>query len=171
MRTWFIACLLLLSAPVTADTVWKFTDRSGNVVFSDTPVEGAEPITIQRPLIIPATRPPQPTIPAAVEDLGYKRLEILTPSNDTVYANEPTAVVITGLSDPIPHRGHRYRLTVNGEPYGSPQDTPRFTLPPPNRGSYALVLEIVDRNLTPVKRSTPVNIHVRKHSLLYKKRN
>jgi hypothetical protein len=171
MRTCFIACLLLLSAPVKADTVWKFTDRSGNVVFSDTPVEGAEPINIQRPLIIPATRPPQATPPTAVEDLGYKRLEILTPSNDTVYANEPTAVVITGISEPYPHRGHFYRLTVNGEPFGSPQDTPRFTLPPQDRGTYTLVLQIVDRNLNPVKTSGPVLFHVRKHSVLYKKRN
>jgi hypothetical protein len=169
MRALILACLLSLPAVASAETVWKFTDRSGNVVFSDTPVEGAEPITIQRPLIIPATRAPLSSAPDPVKDLSYQRLDILTPTHDTVYSNEPTHVVVTGISEPYPHRGHLYRLTINGEPYGSPQDIPRFTIPPQDRGTYTLVLQIVDRNLHPVKSSAPVQIHVRKHSLLYKK--
>jgi hypothetical protein len=171
MRACLIACLALLPVLCQAETVWKFTDRSGNVVFSDTPVEGAEPIKIQRPLVVPAVPVPKPEPRAAKEVTTYSRLEITSPSHDTVFNNDPSPIVVTGTSEPTPYSGHLYRLVLDGMPVDAPKGLPQFTLPPQERGTHTLVLEIVDFNLNPVARSAPIQFHVRKQSILYRKSN
>ena len=48
---------LLVSLAATATEIYRWIDADGNVVFSDTPIEGAEKIEIAPLPTLPAARP------------------------------------------------------------------------------------------------------------------
>ncbi len=166
-----ITALVLITSFANAQTVYKFVDKSGNLVYSDTPVEGAETIEIQRPIIVPSV-PPQ-NAPANEDNdsasAGYSQLSITSPSHDAVFSNDTTPLVVTMALTPSLKSGHKFRLLVNGTAMGGTQTSGSFTLPSLDRGSYMLVGQVVDRNMHAVTESAAVQIHVRRHSALFKK--
>lgn len=166
-----LSMAVLLLSPIThAQTVYKYVDKHGNLVYSDTPVTGAEAVEVQPATTIQMApvKLPDPTPKAPVAPTGYKRVTISTPSNDAVFSNDPAPVVITGSSDPRLMPGHAYRFSINGKA-SEPLTEPHYTLESPERGSYTAVLEIVDRNLHSLAQSAPITFHVKHHSKLFKK--
>lgn len=162
--------LLLTSPMLDAQTVYKYVDKHGNLVYSDTPVSGAEAVEVQpattiqmAPVKLPAPHPKTPATPT-----DYRKVTISTPSQDAVFSNDPAPVVITGSSDPRLLPGHSYRFSINGKASETLTE-PNYTLESPDRGSYTVVLEIVDRNLHSLAQSTPVTFHVKHHSKHFKK--
>ena len=166
-----LASLALLSFSITlsAQTVYKFVDKNGNVVFSDTPVDGAERVDVPPTSIIkmaPVTLPQTEVKPAVIA--GYDHVSITTPSQDAVFSNESGPIMITGSSSPELRADHRYRFSINGQPT-PPSQQAYYTLSSEARGSYTATLEIVDNNLHVVVTSAPVTFHVRRHSKLFTK--
>lgn len=166
----FSMMLLLTSPVIHAQTVYKYVDKHGNLVYSDTPVTGAEAVEVQPATTIQMApvKLPDPTPKAQTAPTGYKKVTISTPSQDAVFSNDPMPVVITGSSEPRLLPGHAYRFSINGKTSQTLSE-PNYTLESPDRGSYTVVLEIVDRNLHPLAASTPVTFHVKHHSKLFKK--
>lgn len=162
--------LSFVSSFANAQTVYKFVDKHGNTVFSDTPVEGAEKVDVQpastikmTPVMLPTTAAPTPAAPA-----GYETVVITAPSNETVFSNESAPIVITGTSKPGLLSGHKYRFTINGQPTAA-LTAPHYSFNSEERGSFTAVLEIVDSNLQVKAQSSPVTFHVKRHSKLFKK--
>lgn len=162
--------LLLTTPAVEAQTVYKYVDKHGNLVYSDTPVSGAEAVEVQPPTTIQMTpvKMPEPPKKAATAPKGYQRVTITTPSAEAVFSNDPAPILITGSSDPRLLPGHAYRFTINGS--STPTlPKPSYRLEAPERGTYTVVLEIVDNNLHALAQSAPVTFHVKHHSKLFKK--
>lgn len=162
--------LLFSAALVEAQTVYKFVDKHGNTVFSDTPVAGAEKVDVQpastiqmTPVNMPARIDTKPAAPA-----GYETVAITTPSNEAVFSNEPAPIVITGMSEPALQGGDKYRFTINGQPTAA-LNAPHYSFNSEERGTYTAILEIVDSNLQVKAQSSPVTFHVKRHSKLFKK--
>lgn len=174
MRAYLLSLALLLATTLPApdadaQTVYKFVDKNGNLVYSDTPVAGSEVVEIKPVSTLPMAAPSKPQ--EIKQEPAVSRpyhVVISTPSNDAVFSNDPEPVVITGSSDPSLRPTHDFRLNVNGET-GRPQKSPVFTLAHPERGSYTVMLEIVDSNLHVVAHSEAITFHVRHHSKLFKK--
>ena len=61
------ALLLGLCLPVMAQQVYRSTDAQGNVMFSDTPTQGSETITIGAPNIADSVKVPPPQPEQAIE--------------------------------------------------------------------------------------------------------
>lgn len=162
--------LSLTTAVANAQTVYKFVDKNGNLVFSDTPVSGAEAIDVQPASTVTMTpvKLPDAPAPTPVAPKGYQSVAITTPSQDAVFSNDPEPVLITGSSKPDLQPGHKYRFVINGQATRT-LPSASFSLTGPDRGAYTVVLEIVDSNLHAVAQSQPVTFHVRHHSKLFKK--
>jgi hypothetical protein len=54
------ALLLGLCLPVMAQQVYRSTDAQGNIMFSDTPTQGSETVTIDAPNIADSVKAPPP---------------------------------------------------------------------------------------------------------------
>lgn len=171
MRAMLVSLPLLFAISLAdAQTVYKFVDKHGNLVFSDTPVEGAEKVDVQptstikmTPVSLPTTSTPSPAAPT-----GYEAVVITAPSNDTVFSNEPAPIVITGTSKPGLLSGDKYRFTINGQPTTA-QTSPSYSFNSEERGSFTAILEVVDSNLQVKAQSSPVTFHIKRHSKLFKK--
>lgn len=162
--------LIFMASTANAQTVYKFVDKNGNAVFSDTPVAGAEAVNIQPAATIqmaPVQLPPAEK-PAKNKAVPYERVVITTPSHDTVFSNDPAPVVVTGTSTPGLQGRDQYRFVFNGQATET-LSKPQYSFNSEERGSYTAVLEIVDNNLQVKARSAPVTFHVRRHSKLFKK--
>lgn len=157
------------SAGAETRTVYKFVDKHGSLVYSDTPVAGAEAVEVQSPGPIgtTVTKPPkqkkadQPDTDAT----HYQKVGITTPSSGTTFNNEDSPIVISGFSQPPLKPGDQYRFVINGQP-SAPQKKAQYSLTGAERGEYAVTLEIVDRNLQPVIQSSPITFFVQRHSIL-----
>lgn len=170
MRALLVSLPLLLAASLAdAQTVYKFVDKHGNLVFSDTPVAGAEAVEVQpastikmAPVTLPPTQAPSPAV------RSYESVSITTPSNETVFSNEPEPIILTGVSSPGLMAGDKYRFTINGQAT-APLTSPHYSFNSEERGSFTAVLQIVDSNLHVKAESSPVTFHVKRHSKLFKK--
>lgn len=167
----FLSLALALAVDASeAQTVYKLVDKQGNIVFSDTPVTGAEAVEIQptSTVTMAPVKLPAETAPDASMPVGYQKVVINTPSNEAVFSNHPGPVIIAGSSTPPLKSGHKYRFLINGAPT-APLAEPHYALEQAERGDYSVILEIVDSNLHAVAQSRSITFYMKKHSKLFKK--
>lgn len=160
--------LALSTATADTKTVYKYTNDEGVVVFSDSPVPGAQTMEINLPASLGTVGPKAPSTnatPDAKKAPVYHRIGITTPSQDATYSNDVETIVISGFSEPALRPGNLYRFIVNGEA-SAPQPISHYTLLNSDRGEYTVSIEIVDRNLQTLIRSEPVRFFVKRHSVL-----
>ena len=123
-RVALLLCFCLAFATTLAD-VYRWTDKNGDVVFSDTPQQGAEKIDIGEPTIVPAQRLPSKTErtepPGAALGQEYAGGEVMRADD-----------------------GDQIQLYVDGAPHGPAQVSLQFVIAEIERGAHELVAAIVD---------------------------
>lgn len=120
----FISIILLIAFNVSAEEeekkLYKWTDKQGNIHYSDQPEKGAEEIEMK---LAPATKmlPPNYNIPlnqnksSTTNETGlYDELGFVSPTNDGVIRNNANTVDLEASVKPQLEAGHSIRFFVDG---------------------------------------------------------
>lgn len=152
MYRWILPALAaLLTLPAVAESIYKWTDENGQLVFSDTPRDGAEEVeiapvqTFEAPKI--SSSSDTRTGGDAAEDdaeAGYESIAISSPTMEETIWNTGGKVTVTMSVQPQLQQGHRIRLYMDGKMKG---DLPRpqpVILAGVERGSHELFVRVTD---------------------------
>ena len=146
MRPLLICLLLGLALPTSAQ-IYKYTDASGNTVFTDQPPEGqatqnvelpeTNSVTMQPPSVPPATEP------SASDAAPYTTLQLADiPDDEAMRANNGTFSIGVTI-EPRLASNHRLRLLLDGKPHGQPSNVPRLQVNNADRGEHSLAVEVL----------------------------
>ncbi|MCP5019272.1 MAG: DUF4124 domain-containing protein [Ketobacter sp.] len=164
-RTFAIFSILaLFSLQATAATVYKYTDESGNLVFTDEPTEGAEKMDVKPVATIPAIPVPaadtsDTTTPT---EFKYDKVTIITPSNDEHFINNGGQVSVQVALSPALRKNDKLQLKFNGTNHGKLQRSPSFKLDNLDRGEYATQVVVVDNKGKEIGSSETVTFYVKR---------
>lgn len=171
MKFRLAAMALILAAGSASAQIYKSTDADGNVVFTDTPPANtsSEQIELQRT----NTTPPPPDLPrvetAADNDQpaapGAPQATITSPASETTIPMGGGNFSVSASVTPPLNRGQALRLTIDGEPEGTPQATGFWDLTNVFRGAHDLVVEVVNAEGDVLSSSDPVRVYVMRPSV------
>lgn len=142
------ACLLCTLALPAAAQIYKYTDSNGNTVFTNQPPEGqsAESVELPPTNTVEAQEPVvTEQAPPANSDLPpYGTLQLTDlPDEAALRANNGTFTVGVQI-EPRLMPGHRFRLLLDGQPYGQASNVPRLQLTNVDRGEHSLAVEVLN---------------------------
>lgn len=161
-----LTCLLVTY--VSAETVYKTVDIDGNIIFSDTPSEGAEQIEIRKSQTLDLPAPPsfESSSKRKQEKLViYSNLQIVNPQDDaTIHSNEGKVTVNVEM-EPALIEGHQLVLYLDGKKIASGNST-TFTLNNIDRGTHQISINVVNADNKPIKESAKISFHLRRKSVL-----
>ncbi|MCU7813529.1 MAG: DUF4124 domain-containing protein [Candidatus Thiodiazotropha sp. (ex Notomyrtea botanica)] len=164
MRSVVLILILLVSCPLLAKDVYKWTTESGEVVYSDTYRPGAERIRVSGSKSVPEDAADQTT--AAADGETYQSFEVVQPENDeTIRSNEGTVTVGLTLS-PALAANHAIHVFVDGTRLEGEMKSTQFSLNGLNRGTHSLNAKVVDNEGNELVATPSVNFHLRKTSVI-----
>lgn len=172
-----ISLLLLIGFVLTsyASPLYKRVEKDGTVTYSDTPVEGAEEISLP-----PLTTMPPPVTPVAAEEPEtvkagppYRAFSIISPENDaTIRSNEGNVTISLTIDPPLrADEGDRIALHMDGAVMINGSTGLTMSLQNVDRGTHRLHAEVRDSSGRVLAKTSPVTIHVKRHSMLHNKSN
>lgn len=158
-----ITVAVIFTSSLSGAQIYRTTDAHGNVKFTDRPQPRTEaekintgPTNTVRPTEI-ATKE-EPKLEVVDEEAAYyKKMEIISPTNDTIFPNRlvPTPVVVEIAPELKPK--HSLRLLLNGIEVSSGRSA-RQDIPTLNIGSQSVQAEILEGDKILVK-SAPITVH------------
>lgn len=157
MRILLLMMGLLMVSVASAD-VYRSTDESGNIIYSDKPSPEAEKIhidpiqTIDAPDVEPFKYTPPKQPPASI----YTRLEIISPEDGAAIRNNAGEISINAIVEPGLNvtAGHQLVLVMDGNEVSA--GGPQFDLTNVDRGTHSVSVAIKDRDGKTVMQSNPV---------------
>ena len=154
-----MAAAVLLNVSFAADSatqVFRSVDAQGNVVFTDTPREGAKPVDIQAPSsVTPMPVETRNLAPAAVQPTsgkeafaGYQAMVITQPENGAALNNGAGEVDVSISLVPALRTdlGHGLTVTMDGKPVLQNSARMNVALNDVDRGEHELQAFVVDAN-------------------------
>jgi hypothetical protein len=159
-----ILILTLLITGLAQAGVYKYINKQGKVSYSDTPVEGAEKVTVPPVMTYQAVKPitPEP-VQEEVEkqqQLGYQRLEITWPEEQGTVRSNQGIVSVKHILEPALQTGHRLELIVDG------QTKDGLTVQGLERGEHQVQLRVLDTEKTELLTSPSVTFYLQHQSKL-----
>jgi len=169
------SALMALSATgFASDTqVFRSVDAQGNVVFTDTPRQGAKPVDIQAPSSVQAMpvapRVDTPAAPPQDSSVfnGYQAMVITQPENGAGLNNGAGDVdVSVSLVPPLrTDLGHGLTITMDGRPVLQNSARMNVALSDVDRGEHTLEAFVVNASGQVVFQSAPVKFSLQRTSL------
>ena len=141
----FCLPFILFTLGASAD-VYRAVDADGNVVFSDTPMPGAEKIEISEPTIVPSAKisAPRRTEKLSPEPNDYASVQIVAPADEQTFRNVERIDVQVAVTPPLEvQMGDRLQLYVDGSAHGEAGTATQFTIEQPERGEHRLEVAVV----------------------------
>ena len=177
--TRFLALALLLIAPfLCADSIYRTTDKEGNVVFTDAPsADGgsAEAVGLQRtntappPPDRPDLDPAGPSADSGKQEAAYT-VTITSPPNETSIPMGPGNFSVSVRIHPALKKYESLQLYVDGEPRGEPQASVIWDLTNVFRGAHDITVGVLDHDGETLATSAPVRVYVHRPSVNFKNR-
>jgi hypothetical protein len=171
MRLWIPLLALLICTPLAAEQIYRYVDEQGNVVFTDEPRPGAEPVKLG-PLNTVNTPEPAPTKPrigtTGPDQAGqaYRTVRLQGPPDESVLRQQSGFDVSLELEPPLQTReGHQASLIVNGEEYARGPQT-AWQLRDLDRGSYTVQGVILGTGGRPIASSNTLSVTIKRTSAL-----
>jgi hypothetical protein len=168
-----IACLIAL--PVTAE-VFTYVDAQGNRVYTDQPGSGNAkrvPLATSNRMSANPSGAAPVTATQKTEDkplFHYDMLRVLVPEPDATVRSNAGELIVSVTNEPGLHRGHRYRLLLDGQPTAEPGVSPVFALSNIDRGRHNLSVEILDEQGRTVERTANQPFQMLRISLAQKRK-
>ncbi|MBW3566958.1 MAG: DUF4124 domain-containing protein [Proteobacteria bacterium] len=175
MRYLIPALFLLLLLPVAVAGTYKWVDKDGNTHYSDTPVEGAEPVKLPEPTTFDPPKPqprkarsPLNEEPAESEaPEGYATFEFISPKHDQIFWATGGEVPVQLSLEPGLRQGHGINLYFNGKLLeDSPMSGLGTTLTEAFRGAHTVRAVIVNAAGEEIASAGPVTFHVKQRSII-----
>jgi hypothetical protein len=167
-NAFLLILLLLLSATPVVAGVYKWVDASGQVHFSDQPVDGAEKVVLPEPTVysprpLPGEEDDQQE-QGATPGTPYTRFAVVRPSdNETIWDNEGNVKVSLDIQPPL-SEGHKFQVFLDGASVGE-LATAQITLQNVDRGTRTVSAAVVDQGGIELGRTAPVTFHLRQTTL------
>ncbi|WP_133127299.1 DUF4124 domain-containing protein [Legionella nagasakiensis] len=155
-----LLCFLIMISPLQAQ-IYKWTDSSGNVHFSDKPHPGAEKVELPevQTFSSPLPSPDSPSLAdEATESLTDYTITILAPKDQETIRNNQGYVAVNIQLEPELKTGDKLQMIFDGMPLGEPQATTVFALRDMNRGSHTLAVQVVNEKSKVLKTSDTITI-------------
>ncbi len=133
--------------PVQAQ-VFKWTDSSGVVHFSDKPHEGA--VQVELPNVQPSSLPPPnptgeaPGAPLATPEATTYTVTISQPEDQATIRNNQGYVPVIVELEPKMATENKLQMIYDGSPLGEPQVAPVFALRDIPRGSHTIAVQLLN---------------------------
>jgi len=172
--TRYLALLLLLIAPVlSADSIYRTTDKDGNVVYTDAPPADsgtAERVGLQRtntaqpPPEIPEYKQEDTSAEVKEEEEGYT-VTITDPANETSIPMGPGNFSVQVRIEPALAKYESLQLFIDGEPRGDPQASVFWDLTNVFRGAHDITVGVLSREGETLAMSEPVRVYVHRPSV------
>jgi Domain of unknown function (DUF4124) len=157
-RSWILLASLATFAGQAA-VIYKWTDSSGLVHYSDQPVPGAEKI-------VTATRAAPAGAASRAASPGYSQFAITSPAPDQTFFGDDVINAHLAL-DPALKANQTITWHLNGrELEDSTQTATQMTLPHLDRGTYAIAATITDQSTGESLSTDSVSFFVRQPSEL-----
>jgi len=144
-----LLCILLLIALPAAAQIYKYTDASGNTVYSDHAPDGVQAQPVELPPLnsvqpqAPSPPSSDPPSPAPARN-AYEVLELTgLPTEEALRANNGTFTVSV-LIKPRLQPPHQLRLLLDDAPYGQPSNVPILQLVNVDRGEHRLAVQVIN---------------------------
>ena len=156
--------LVLASAAIGSEEVYRSVDKDGRPVFSDRPSEGSEPVDVRSPNTMQQLAPAAPQTPASAEGDGteapiYRMLRIGNLENGGSVTNPAGNVLAEIELAPALLPGHRLQGLLDGEPTGMPSGA-AWLFPGTTRGPHSVEVQVLDGSGRLLLSSGAVNITV-----------
>ncbi|WP_263147035.1 DUF4124 domain-containing protein [Pseudomonas sp. RIT-PI-AD] len=168
MRLAITGLLLALTLPVVASAqIYKYTDASGNVVFTNQPPEGQAAETVELPPTntVEAQKPAAaPGAAKAEAGAAYSVLELANVPDENALRSNNGNFNLGVAIEPRLKPGHALRLLMDGQPYGQPTNVPYFQVVNAERGAHTLAVEVIAQDKS-IQQSAPVSITVQRISV------
>jgi hypothetical protein len=168
----WLPLMLLVFAGVLHAAVYKHVNEKGEVVYSDTPVPGAEKLDLPE---LPTYSPPpvpliRPESEPVVSDI-YRTLEVIKPKNDSTIRNNLGVIELQLRIDPAlkVREKHRIQFYLDNERYGPLVDKTAIMMSNIERGEHTLSASVFDGDGNVVAASNSVTVFVKRESELHKK--
>lgn len=148
-------CLAVFAGSLVHAEIYKWTDSSGSVHYSDTPQPGAQRMELPG---IQSFSPPDPGAqtqdPASdsqtLGDInavkGYKTLTIVQPADQATIRNNQGYVLVNVDIDPALKTGDSLQIVFDGNPFGKPQTNQSFAFSNVDRGTHSIAAQVLDKN-------------------------
>lgn len=171
-RYLLIALAGILAASVAlAQSAWRWTDENGVVHYSDSPVEGAEPVNLSEYTRDTGVRISHNSNAAVAVDedatadsqFEYDSIAITSPAAEETLWNIEATLNVTVTLSPQLQPGHQLRAYFDGQPQDVPG--PSFRLQNVYRGIHNLQVEVVDAQGRSLIRSEPTRFYVQQNSI------
>ncbi len=167
-----LTCMILatLASAVSAD-VYRSVDENGNIIYSDTPSEGAEKIELREAQTVesqPGTKSFQYEPPESDPPPRYKQVAITSPANDEAVRANSGNITVRMSVNPSLRPGDRLVLTMDGREIASGRAT-SVSLENVERGTHSLKASVVGRDGKTLASSEPVKFHLLRHSTQHSK--
>ena len=168
-----IALTSLLAAPVLQAQIWTWVDAQGVRHYSDTPVDGATELSVERTrassgltLGSGLRESPQNAgsgeAPAAS---GYSVLDVISPGQEETFWNIGGELPVELAVYPPLELGHRIDAVLDDEYVTLATRSLSLTIPGVWRGEHRLEILIVDVEGNELMRSPPVTFFVQQTSI------
>lgn len=164
----FAGILFIITTPALAE-VYRNVDAQGNVTFSDEPSEGSEAVKVKPVTTVTLPKPADVREPERLrkqvekEGSAYNSVRIVAPNDDEAFHSGSGDVAFRIASDPALKQGHRYEVTLDGQPVGqTASDT--VTVRNVFRGTHDAGVHIVDGNGVQVKSGQPIRFTIHRPS-------
>jgi hypothetical protein len=162
--------LVLLACQAHAE-VYKSINADGEVVYSDTPTQGAERLKMPE---LPTYTPPPVAAPSFTPKQApekkdyYEAFAFVSPANEETVRNNLGILNIEVKLTPVlqGRLRHRVQFFLNGEPYGTPVGKTSLTISNLDRGEYTLSAAVVDADGNALISTEDVVVHMKRHSIL-----
>lgn len=148
MKKYIGSLLMCFTATLAAAQIYQWTDRNGEMHFSDTPQKGAKRINLPPVQTFPA---PQVVTPVDNSDTQeekkkntYKSISIIEPANESTSRDNQGRVPVLVETSPPLKPGDKIQILLDGKPIGKPQDSTSFLLSNVLRGEHTITAAIVN---------------------------
>lgn len=166
----FASSLALLAAPVAAE-IYRHVDAQGNVTYSDEASSGSETVDVGPVTTVTLPKLEDVTPPAGQTDRApaaepYSNLQIVAPSHNEAFHSGSGDVVFRVASTPALRGGHKYEITLDGQPVGQSTsgDIPVHNI---DRGTHQATAYIVDQHGVRVKSGDSISFTIHRPSALH----
>lgn len=170
MRSLIYMVLVALASAASAD-VYRSVDEDGNIIYSDTPSEGAEKIELREAQTVesqPGTESFEYEPPKSDPPPRYKEIAITSPQDDEAVRANSGDITIQISINPSLRVGDKLVLFMDGKEVASGRAT-SISLENVNRGTHTLSARVVGRDGKTLVSSESVKFHLLRHSVQHPK--
>lgn len=165
----FTLLAITLAAPVHPQTakIYVWRNEKGVLVFSDSPMPGAEEVTTKPSNIIQSST----SIDTEVLDITSQKMveeyeiAINTPKNNATIRDNTGSIYISGGIKPRFKAGLTVQLILDGKPHKTAQEHSMFSLRNIDRGEHKIKMLLLDEEGKIIASSVSVTFYMHRASI------